>query len=248
MEFENFKVRYSKYDIQRDIKLPLGPSVELAEFIGILTGDGHISFEKRPNVIFITGNSVTDYNYLTVYVPNLIRYIFNISPYIYLRKNAKAIVIRFRSRAIKEYFDKMGYYKLRTEIKIPSWILQKKYSIHFLRGLIDTDGSVFVSKKPGIKQYPCIELTTVSLHLANLVKSLLTELGFRVAKVRSYKYKQWENLSFKVSLYGQKNLLRWIEIIGFSNSYKNSRACDYKEWGGGDLNTRRIRLQRIEPT
>ncbi len=232
MEFDNSEIKFSVYDIKRKIKLPPSPTKDLAEFVGILTGDGHISFTEQSHDIYVCGNSVTDCKYLTIHVFNLIHYLFNLRSFTYFRKNTKAIVVRFRSQAIKEYFYKMGYYKLRTNIKIPSWVLQGEFSSPFLRGLIDTDGSVFVSKKPGIEQYPCIELTTVSLQLAVLAKESLTKLGFRVANVRSYKYKQWENLSFKVSLYGQKNLVKWIETIGFSNLYKLSRAQSMKNGAG----------------
>jgi len=59
---------------------------------------------------------------------------------------------------------------------------------------------------------------------------LLNE-GFRVPNIRAYKYKYSKNLSYKVSLYGRKNLNKWINDIGFSNDFKNKKARKIKKMG-----------------
>lgn len=42
MKFELSQVKYSHYDTKRGIKLPENPSIELAELVGIILGDGHL--------------------------------------------------------------------------------------------------------------------------------------------------------------------------------------------------------------
>jgi len=108
------------------------------------------------------------------------------------------------------------------------WNLTK----NILRGIADTDGSVFVSKKPGIEKYPCIEITTTSIELANQLKTLLNENGFRAVLRLEKRIKINPNAlpSYKVSLHGKNNLEKWMEEIGFSNPYKHERATTYLEF------------------
>jgi hypothetical protein len=105
------------------------------------------------------------------------------------------------------------------------WNLAK----HTIKGIADTDGSVFVSKKPGIEKYPCIEITTTSPNLAHQLKTLLNEKGFRAVLRLEKRIKINPNAlhSYKISLYGKNNLKKWVEEIGFSNPYKHNRAISY---------------------
>jgi len=70
MKFDLSKIEFSKRDISRNIKLPIKLTENLAEFMGIIMGDGHLShyrgyFKGRKYVqyeIHITGNvSETEY-------------------------------------------------------------------------------------------------------------------------------------------------------------------------------------------
>ncbi len=97
---------------------------------------------------------------------------------------------------------------------------------------------MFVSDKKGAPNYPCIELTTVCFDLANVARNFLKKLGFNDVKIRSYKYSHSNNYSYKVSLYGYNNLIKWIQEVGFSNPYKLNRAIEYNKWGLRNLNPR----------
>lgn len=110
-------------------------------------------------------------------------------------------------------------------VKIPEtiavdWNLAK----HTIRGIVDTDGRVFTANKPGVPNYPSIEITTSSYTLAMQIKQILTENGFRVANVWMYRSKLSRRITYKVPLNGRANLTRWVEEIGFSNPYKLTRA------------------------
>ena len=155
---------------------------ELAELIGAIIGDGHIYRKNRKYQIGLTGNPQTDKEYFE----RLKEFIA-----IEWKKEAK---IKFRQEAIRIVIDskeicnflidKMGmtHGKGKCErVWIPKeiyddWSLAK----HTIRGIADTDGSVFVSKKPGIEKYPCIEITTTSKNLSNQLKTLMNQNGFRV--------------------------------------------------------------------
>jgi hypothetical protein len=237
MEFDLSKVKQSNYDITKGLILPKRPSKELAEFIGILAGDGHVSFETKENKISISGNSTTDYVYFKKTIINLLKDLFNINCKVKKRKGMNAIEIKFNSKSMLEFLREIGYYKLKCKIIIPYWII-KNEQLHspFLKGLFDTDGCIFRSNKEGSPNYPCIELTTACLELATLVKQILLINKFKVPKIRKYQYSHSNNFSYKVSLYGYNNLEKWINEIGFSNIYKKDRAIKYKKWGRGNLN------------
>ena len=62
MEFDLSNVKLSYNDIRRGLILPKEPSKELAEFIGILAGDGYVSFNTNRNVVSVSGDSNLDWN------------------------------------------------------------------------------------------------------------------------------------------------------------------------------------------
>ncbi len=124
-----------------------------------------------------------------------------------------------------------------------------EFSKAYIKSIVDTDGSVFVANKPGLMNYPSIEITTTSYNLANQIKDLLCSQGFRVAKIWKYKSKLSKRITYKIPLNGKDNLLNWVKEIGFSNPYKMKRALSYlKKWDEGDLNTRPHGLQPFKPT
>lgn len=98
-----------------------------------------------------------------------------------------------------------------------------------IRGIMDTDGTVFVSKKPGIEKYPTMEITTTSRLLAEQLRKLLLEQGFRVGNIRESLSKMSKRIAYRVPLYGKGNIRKWLKEIGFSNEYKNKRAREYSQ-------------------
>ena len=206
-------------------------SPELAELVGVIMGDGYIYSKYGTHQVGIVGSPVTDREY------------FERLKEMILKVWDKDVKIKERERGLRMILSsKEIVQRLVNDFKIPSgkksdkiilcdkifhnWDLAK----HTIRGLVDTDGSVFVSKKPGVLNYPCIELNTGSKELAFQLKNVLMTNGFRVASVQSRIAKNgYKNskISFKVSLNGQKNLKKWIDEIGFSNPYKLKRATSY---------------------
>ena len=99
-------------------------------------------------------------------------------------------------------------------VKIPNTIIEKgwKYTKWVLRGIMDTDGTLFFSNKTyKVKIYPTIEIKTFSKDLASQINDLLKQKGFR-AKMRGK-----QERGFDVALYGYNMLYKWINEIGFSN-------------------------------
>lgn len=202
-----------------------------AELVGAIIGDGYIYCKNNKYQIGIVGNPITDKEYFE-----------KLKELIFLEWK-KEVQAKFRFRGLRMVFNskevceflindlKMPHGKGKGEkVIIPEIILNDLNLVKYtIRGIADTDGSVFVSKKPGIEKYPSIEITTTSINLANQLKEILTKMNFRVS-LRIGKRKNMIGLTpYRIGLYGKWNLKKWMEEIGFSNLYKHNRAMNYLE-------------------
>jgi hypothetical protein len=104
--------------------------------------------------------------------------------------------------------------KKSHEVCIPDQIVKKGWNFvkWTIRGIMDTDGTLFFSKKTyKFPVYPTIEIRTYSRKLALQITNILEKKGFRV------KLRGSNKMGYHVSLYGMKMLKKWMKEIGFSN-------------------------------
>ncbi len=199
---------------------------KLAELIGIVMGDGFLESTPNHYRIGIVGDPIKDKDYYE-YVRSLIRDIC-----------AKEVRSVERARGLRITF---GHKKLFTElthlyrlpvgegkskkVRIPS-IIAKDWRLakHTIRGIVDTDGSIFGADKTGAPNYPSIEITTSSITLAKQLRRILLAQGFKTANIWRYQSKNSSIPSYKVPLNGYKNVRMWLEKIGFSNPTKRRKA------------------------
>jgi len=203
-------------------------SEEEAELIGIILGDGYI-YQKDNHYRFgFTGNPHTDCEYYQ-HLRALICSVTGKDARVTLRARGLRIVVNSKDyvKRLTDFFGlPFGKHKDRR-ISIPARIAEDwELAKHTIRGLVDTDGSVFTADKPGSPNYPTIELNTTSELLAIQLKQLLEEQGFRVTKVWSYRSVVSTTPLFKIALNGKKNLEKWIRDIGFSNPHKSAIALN----------------------
>lgn len=201
----------------------------VAELIGVLIGDGYIYNRNGKYQIGFVGSPLTDKEYYEK-LQELILSEWEKQARIKLRERGIRIVINSKKICnflINELGIQNGSEKCKR-IKIPEKIRENwKLVRNTLRGIADTDGSVFAARKPGIEHYPSIEITTSSRVLAEQIREILSRKGFRVANIWQYKSKLSRRTTYKVPLNGKKNLKKWINEIGFSNPYKLNRATKY---------------------
>lgn len=119
-------------------------SIELAEFFGIMLGDGGINNEWQAN---ITLNAVKDVEYAH-FVADLGARLFGITPAVRKRKDRQALVVSFSSKSLVEYLVDNGLprgNKIKGGISIPTWInARKSFRRSCVRGLVDTDGCLYI--------------------------------------------------------------------------------------------------------
>ncbi len=199
--------------LTREFEFPVGESEPLAEFVGILLGDGGITAGQA----VITLNSEADREYL-VFVIGLIKRLFGFeAPYV-KRKDCKANMIFCNGVKFVDYLLGLGLRvgnKVKQQVGIPDWVFTKmEYKTACLRGLMDTDGGVFMHRyKVGGKEYRYLKVcfTNRSMPILMFVRDVLVELGMTPKVVLG-------TGSEKVWLYNQDEVYEYLGIVGTHNS------------------------------
>lgn len=213
-------LKYPKKSHRKEVILPKY-SAKLAEFFGIMIGDGGINNLWQ---ITISLNSIKDIKYGS-YVFNLCNTLFNIFPAIRKRKSSNTLVISLASISIVDFLVSEGLSrgnKLKNGLDIPEWILNNKsYRKACVRGLVDTDGCVFIhTHRVKGKIYKNISLTFTSLSpkLIFRVTEILAEFGI-LAHI--------DNKGENIYLYRIDAVVKYLKVFGTSNERISSV---YKKW------------------
>jgi hypothetical protein len=210
-EWWNKKGRLQKQPIlqKKPIKIP-AYSIKLAEFAGIMMGDGGTT--KR--FIHITLNSESDAEY-SKFVAGLIRGLFGVDPTIHARRDSKALKIQVSRTALAEFCRSIGLKvgnKLTQGLDIPGWIMDKgTFQKACLRGLFDTDGCTVVHRyKVKGKEYVYKKwsFSSASPPLMRSVIEILRGFDFRP---------RMEHNGRQVWLDAQTEVARYFRVVGTSN-------------------------------
>lgn len=205
--------------VSKSVHKPLR-NADLAEFFGIMMGDGGISTYQA----VVTLHHIDDLEYAT-FVVSLIKKLFKLTPSVYHSPENSVNDIVVSRKALVDYLHELGLpigNKVKQQVDIPLWIRQdQQLSIACLRGLIDTDGCVFTHRyivKGTHYAYKKLSFTSASAPLRKSVCILLQELGFhpRVAGA-DVRLDRIEDVRRYVSLIGShnpKHLRRYGNEVG----------------------------------
>lgn len=128
-------------------------SKDMAEFLGILYGDGCLG--NYGYLIDISGDSKADLLYHIKRVKPLLHSLFGLEPRFKFEKDKQEMHTKLTSKMVHEhlsaaYFFPIGYKKGR--MSVPAIIYENgEYKNSFLRGLFDTDGGVHRHHKTSIQ-------------------------------------------------------------------------------------------------
>lgn len=168
--------------IRKDIRYPV-KSTELAEFIGIMLGDGGLPGNHQITISF---NNKTDYEY-AMYICKVIKRLFCVNYYIHKRRESNGADIVVNSSNLVDFLLTQGLKpgnKVKNQIRVPRWICRKpEYGVACLRGLIDTDGGLYFHKYDSNgKTYTYLKLgfTNRSKPLLKFVFEVLNKLKYKV--------------------------------------------------------------------
>lgn len=194
-------------------------SQALAEFLGILIGDGHLS----PYWMSVTTNSETDREHAE-FVQKMIWLLFGLRARIRKEKGQNALTVVVTAKNLVDFLHKKGMpkgNKLADNLCVPAWIKKSKsYKKSFLRGLFDTDGSVyqdFRTIKNKRYQGVCLLFSSASESLRKDVREILSALN----------YGPTGGVGTHRSIYLRKraNIVRYFKEIGTNNPKHQKRFC-----------------------
>ncbi len=168
------------FQIAKPIQYPTRSAL-LAELVGILLGDGCLGNEYQVSVSF---NSETDVAHAH-YMRRLFKTLFGLHASIWYRKQTRTGIVTASSRLLHKYLiDDVGLQKgnkVVEQVDLPDWIWGSQvYQTACLRGLVDTDGSVY-SYEHRVNghsyRHKALCFTNHSMPLLRSVERLLRNLG-----------------------------------------------------------------------
>lgn len=215
---------YPNCNIAKNFAMP-SKNRNLAEAIGIILGDGGITYDQ----LKITLNNEVESEYID-YVANLLEEVFKVKPKRYLPKALKAKVCNVSLTGVNliKLLSELGIVcrnKVRDQVTVPKWITDdQQFKVACLRGLIDTDGGVYYHKRI-INSTVYFNLglcfSNSSVPLINFVSKALKELGLasKIKGAHVYLYRIDEVLEYadKVKFHNQHHIKRLNEFLRLKN-------------------------------
>ncbi len=177
-------------------------------------GDGNLWTNNRKYEITITGNP-NDKGYMDFIADYATR---AIKPTVYYRVRGRGLRLSIYSKALFLFLTKYLGFGIGGEKScgvIPSKVVESRnLRLRFIRGIFDTDGSVFTSDKKGVNDYPTIEITNENLELLLSIRKILDAEGFKTT------FRKSNTNTFKIAIHGNKMVRHWLNVIGSSHPRK----------------------------
>lgn len=208
-----------RFRLLKSIKKPKY-SEKLAEFLGILIGDGHLSQYQAS----VTTNSKTDREH-ALFVQDIIKNLFGISSTLKDKRGENTINIVASSKKLVIFLNQRGMpigNKIKNNVSIPAWILQNvHYQKAFIRGLFDTDGCIYLDihkVKNKVYRHLGWTITSASNKLIVDILSVLRNLDFSPTNQITQK---------SVYLRRKKDIERYFNEVGTSNPKHHKRYIKF---------------------
>lgn len=197
---------------------------DLAEFIGIIIGDGHINKKGRNYYFKIVGNPVDEIEYYE-FVADLASKILSRKIKPRLQDKGRSYGISFNSNLLGNKLISLGipYGKKSDIVYIPDIISSNDdFVIPCLRGIFDTDGCLTLKKRyRSIPYYPVITFKSASKKLITQISKIMINLGIKHSLVLNHKtYDKRSNKIYTgnyLHINGYLNVSKWFKLIGTSH-------------------------------
>lgn len=191
--------------------------------MGIEFGDGGIG---NPWQVVITLNSKKDAEYAK-YVVNLFHGLFRIDAAVRKRRSENTLQLVFSSTSLVDFLVTSGAVrgnKIAQHLDIPEWVRGKaRYEKAFVRGLIDTDGCLYIHKhatKGAVYKNIGLCFTSGSQNLLNSVSDIFRKFGIEP---------HITDRGRRIYLYSKDSVVKYLRAFGSGNPRIIEK---YKEWKG----------------
>jgi hypothetical protein len=146
----------------------------LAYIVGVALGDGNLSRNSRTTRLRVTCDN--KYPKIIIEITKHLKIILpKNSVSHYSRRNCTDVTINSNKLENLLGWTKSGGSKEKQKVTVPDWIVNNKtYTKECLRGLFQTDGSIYMDRK-----YLYTNFTSIIPTLMNKVKIMIENLGFK---------------------------------------------------------------------
>ncbi len=197
---------------------------KIAEFIGIMLGDGNFGVygpknRKKSQYRIRVSLDSRNISYLD-HVKSVFREVLGIEPKIYFKSKENAVDVQYCSKEIFLFVKKeIGLLESPkwNSMKIPDNYFKKELFPFILRGLFDTDGCLSIFNNNGTK-YPRIEIKICPSPAQDQFKQILETLDI------NYRIQILDKNEIRLRISGKKELMKWFETIGSSNKIHIDKA------------------------
>lgn len=173
---------------------------ELAEFVGVILGDGNISKFPRTERLLLVSNA-NNTGFVKRY-SDIIKRLFNKKPSVKKVTISNAVRIGFYQKEISTRLAIPAGSRKKLNYIVPQWIKQNDdYLIAFLRGLFEAEGSLSIHIHTGTYNF---QFKNQNQSLLDAVKNGLVKLGFH-PEIRSNSIR----LRRKLEVGSFKNLIKF---------------------------------------
>lgn len=204
------EVMREKYETKSPV-IPLFGE-DLAEILGVLNGDGHIS--QLNNEICVVGNSKTEMGYFE-YLKIKFERIFSI-PF-KIRVYGSSVRLRSYSYVLADWLNSLGLPKGNKigKLHIPQCVLPERVFLKaYIRGLFDTDSTIYTRRK----NEPVIEISSADDAFLEEIKNALNSLDFSACLGNN-----------KVVMYNRAHINKFFEDVKPANPQHLKRYNRYLE-------------------
>ena len=173
---------------------------DLAEFIGVVLGDGHMSKFPRTDELTIFSNS-NNPGFIKRYA-GLMEKIFGKEPYVAKMSRVNCVRIRIYQKNIQKRLGVPYSPRGHRWIEVPGWILNdRRYVVRYLRGLFEAEGSHCVHEKTSTYK---VFFTNRNVSMLRNVYMLVKGIGFHPHRSK-----------YQVQLSRKDEVFRFMKEISF---------------------------------
>lgn len=183
-------------------------TLDLSEFVCISLGDGHLNENGR---MFQISSSKDEPSYLD-YLKKLMKKIFGINDIKQVEDSERGVSLRTGRIDIHYSLVEIGLQvgdKVKNQISVPAFVFRdKEYTMRGIKGLFDTDGTIYVDNKGLI----CIGFKNRSKPLTILFNKMY-KLIFEEDLGNVRKIVDEDGISWEVNTTSKRKVKQFVEII-----------------------------------
>lgn len=216
----------------------------ISEICGAIIGDGWI--QSNESGLFITGNITKDKSYYDDHLVPLIRKELKINIRARQFPYWRICGVSICQPDIIKMFLRLGMLKGKKALGvfIPNIFKKdKKYFIPLLRGIFDTDGSIYFMKDPNPSRKTNfhirsrIVIVSISKRLIDEIKILTKRIGINHANPGPSHYKTNVHPAYKFEINRRDSIKQWLSLIGTKNLVHQTKIDLWKKFGFVPPNT-----------